>query len=104
LSEHRLELPSTHGKGLFDTEKLGKLLQEVRGFLRGEVDARVNGPQFDLALATRGIDEGHEGLLAKDGAQGPFLNGVAPIKDPAILCRDAGTQVAVSLGSQEEFH
>ena len=51
LSEHDLELASTHAEGFFLTQKsCGKLLQQRGRFARWQIEPRVDGPQFDLAM------------------------------------------------------
>ena len=77
LPKNALELPRPHAECLLDTEQLRELLQQVGGFALGEIEARVDGPQFDLAMGALGIDERLESMRAKDRAQRTCLRRLA---------------------------
>ena len=103
LPENGLELASPHGKRLLDTEQLRELLQQVRGLPLGEIETRVDGPQFDFALAAWGINVSPEAVLAENGSHVSLGDRLAPVEDRAFCGFDAGAQIAIPLSAQEQI-
>ena len=102
MPKDRLELPSPNAERLFDAEQLRELLQQVRALALGQIDARVDRPQFDLAFASPRINVGPHGMLAENGSHRPSYDLVAAVQDYARFRGHAGTDVAISLSVQKK--
>ncbi len=87
-----------------NVKRVGRVRRiQIRGDTVGQIQSRVEGPQFDLLFRAARVDERIVEMFAEDRTHSMGLGLLATLEDNAPVGSDGGSQVAVTLGLQEQI-